>query len=224
MSEKGILEWFGKRKEDSVSIGIRSHALVVLDSVMELNMAVAAMSRGDSVSAIKCVDRLILSEREADRTEDRLCADISGGELSVQEREDLIRFVRKMKQIANWAKEASLHIQLIKETCAFIPRDVWDGAEKMSAELIPTVKSLIKAIESLKSDYTETVRSVDNIVDQERIVDGLYYSNIKQVHLSDMAPKDIMLMRELILSMEMAADTCKTCADTISVLMISRRS
>ncbi|MCK9322753.1 MAG: DUF47 family protein [Candidatus Methanomethylophilaceae archaeon] len=223
MSEKGMLEWFGKRKEDAVRLGSRSHGISVLDAVTELDMALVAMSKNDYVTASKCIDRLILSEREADRIEDKLCADLSGGELSVQEREDLIRFVRKMDHIANWAKEASLHIQLLKETNASVPEEIWKSVEKMSAELLPAVRYLIKAVESLKDDTAETVRNIDNVNDQERIIDGLYFATIKEVHLSDMESKAVMLMRELILSLEMAADTCKACADTISIILVSRR-
>jgi len=217
------MDWFGKRKEDTVRVGSRGHGIIVLDAVSELDMALKAMEKGNKDVAMKCIERLILSEREADRIEDRLCIDISGGEMSVQEREDLIHFIRKMDHIANWAKEASIHIQLIIETNALVPEDVWKSISKMSTELIPAVKCLIKAIESMKGDPAETVRNVDSVNDQERIIDGLYYSTIKQVHLSDMGPKEIMLVRELILTLEMAADTCKSCGDTMTILIASRR-
>ena len=36
MSDKGILDWFGKRKESSVTIGARGHVMVVRDTVAEL--------------------------------------------------------------------------------------------------------------------------------------------------------------------------------------------
>ena len=224
MSDKGIMSWFTKRKEDSVRLGSRGHGLVVLDAVSELDMAINAMAKGQRVEAVKCIERLILSEREADRLEDKLCAEISGGELSVQEREDLIHFVRKMDQIANWAKEASLHIQLVMETNASVPEDIWVEASKMSAEVIPAVKYLVKALESMLSNHTETVRNIDAVIDQEKIVDGMYFNAIKHIHLSPMDPRAVMLMRELIFSLEMAADACKACADTISILMVTRRT
>lgn len=223
MNERGMMGWFAKRKEETVRIGSRSHGLVVLDAVTELNLAIAAMKKGDHVDAMKCIERLMISEREADRIEDKLCAEVSGGELSVQEREDLIHFIRKMDQIANWSKEGALHIQLLKETNALVPENIWSEMEKMSSELIPAVKYLIKVIETLDSKSTDTLRNIEAVYDQEKIVDGLYFSCVKQVHLSSMDPRAVMLARELILSIEMAADTCKTCADTISILLSSRR-
>jgi uncharacterized protein Yka (UPF0111/DUF47 family) len=38
-----------------------------------------------------------------------------------------------------------------------------------------------------------------------------------------MDPRAVMLMRELIFTLEMAADTCKACADTVSIMLVARR-
>lgn len=223
MSEKGMLDWFSKRTEDTVRIGSRSHGIAVLDAVSELNMALKSMADGKKDVALKCLDRLFLSEHEADRIEDKLCIEIVGGELSVQEREDLIHFVRKMDEIANWAKEAALYVQLIVETRSEVPQEIWKANEKMSSEIMTAVKYLIKAIESLGSDSKETVKNIDAVNDQEMVVDTLFFQNIKQAHLSDMDPKAMMLVRDMIHSLEMTADVCKTCADTITILLTSRR-
>lgn len=204
-------------------MGSRSHGLVVQDAVTELDLALIAMGRGDQVNAMKCIERLMLLEREADKIEDKLCADVSGGELSVQEREDLIHLIRKMDQIANWSKEGAIHVQLLMETKALVPDYIWAEVEKMAAELIPAVKHLVKTVENIGSSSTETTGSIEAVYDQEKIIDELYFSCIKHVHLSPMDPRAVMLVRELIFSLEMAADTCKTCADTISIMLVARR-
>jgi predicted phosphate transport protein (TIGR00153 family) len=221
--EKGMLGWFTKRKEEVVRMGSRSHGLVVQDAVTELDLAVKAMGKGDVNAAMKCIERLFMAEKEADRLEDKLCADVSGGELSVQEREDLMYFIRKTDQIANWAKEGGIHIQLLKETNALIPDYIWGEIGKMSSELIPTVKHLVKVIENMDNVTNETLKSIEAINDQEKIIDGLYFTCIKRVHLSPMDPRAVMLVRELILALEMAADTCKACADTITIMIGARR-
>ncbi|MBP6021047.1 MAG: DUF47 family protein [Candidatus Methanomethylophilaceae archaeon] len=223
MSEKGIMDWFGRRKEDAVRVGSRNHGIAVLDAVTEMDMCLKAMIDGKNAEAIKCIERLMLSEHEADRIEDKLCVDIAGGELSVQEREDLMHFVRKTDQIANWTKEAALHVQLIMETNAVVDQDVWKSMQKMSSEIMLAVKYLIRMVENLKEVNQEIIKSIDAVNDQEKIVDGLYYSTIKQIHLSNMDPRAVMLSRDLVQALEMAADTCKNCADTITVIISSRR-
>ncbi len=218
------MEWFGKRKEDAVGTGTRSHAMAVLDTVSELTLALGAMVKGDQATAMKGADRLILSEVEADRIEDRLCADISTGELSFQEREDLIHFVRENDQIANWAKEAALHLQLIVETHSAVTPEIWTELAGMANELTTEVRYLIAAIEAMRTDSRETVRKIDALNDQERVIDGLYFAAIKHVHLSDLDPKAVMLVRDLISAIESAADCGKSCGDTINILMVSRGS
>jgi len=218
-----MMNWFSKRKGEVVMMGSRSHGLVVQDAVTELDYALTAIGKGDRVNAMKCIERLMMLEREADKLEDKLCADVSGGELSVQEREDLIHFIRKMDQIANWAKEGAIHIQLLMETNALVPDYIWAEVGKMSTELIPAVKYLVKTIESIDVATSETAGYIEAVYDQERIIDGLYFSCIKHVHLSTMDPRAVMLIRELIFTLEMAADTCKACADTISIMMVARR-
>jgi len=218
-----MMVWFSKRKGEVVMMGSRSHGLVVQDAVTELDLALAAIERGDRVNSMKCIERLMLLEREADKLEDKLCAEVSGGELSVQEREDLIHFIRKMDQIANWTKEGAIHVQLLMETNALVPEFIWAEIRKMSTELIPAVKHLVKVIEGIDSSSAETIGNIEAVYDQEKIIDELYFSCIKHVHLSTMDPRAVMLIRELIFTLEMAADTCKACADTISIMMVARR-
>jgi len=218
-----MLVWFSKRKGESARMGSRSHGLVVQDTAAELDLALNAMAKGERVNAMKCIERLIMLEREADKLEDKLCAEISSGELSVQEREDLIYFIRKMYSIANWIKEAGIHVQLLVETNALVPDYVWKEMGKMSSELISTVKFLVKIVESMDTSPTETLGNIESVYDQEKIIDSLYFTIIKQVHLSPMDPRAVMLVRELVFAVEMAADTCKACADTISIIISARR-
>lgn len=222
MSDKGILDWFGKRKEDSVNDGSRSHAVAVHDTVAELRRALGAMAGGDPAGALKCIERLMLSEEEADRIEDRLAAEISRGEMSVQEREDLIVFVRKTDKVANWAKEGAIQLQLLVETRAVVPEEIWEELEHMVEELIAEIRLLVAAIESMHTDVNATKRNIDSLNDQERILDSLYFKGIKHAHLSDMDPKAVLLVDNLINAIEMAADNGKSCGDTINILMVSR--
>lgn len=194
-----------------------------MDTVAEMEMCAKALSEGKKDVAMKCIERLILNEHEADRMESRLCVDIAGGELSIQEREDLIQFVRKTDEIANWTKEAALYAQLMIELNAVIPSEIWKSVQKMAAEIGQAVKHLVKAVENLQESSFDAMKEVEAISDQERIVDGLYFSTVKQIYISDVDAKTIILIHELVESLEMAADMCEMCADTITILMTSRR-
>ena len=217
------MDWFAKRTEDSVNAGSRTHGLAVLDAVSELDMALEAMEGAKAQAAMKSIERLFMSEHEADRMEDKLCIDIVGGELSTREREDMIHFVRKMDQIANWAKEAALYVQIIIETGTVVPPKMWAAMREMSTEIISAVKQLIKAIEFLRNDYKQLIRALEAVIDQERIVDGLYVEAVKLAHtLPELDSKAVMLVRDAIHALEVCADECKSVADTINIIVISR--
>lgn len=223
MSEmKNMMDWFGKRKGDSVQAGMRRHARIVLDVASEVGKSISSMIDGDTSSTLKSIDRMILSEREADRIEDRLCEEITGGELSVLERDDLLRIVRKTDKVADWAMEAGIHIQLVVEMGSSIPPQIWDAMRLMSTELTLAVKMLIRALESM-SNPAELKRSIEAVKDQERIVDQINFANVKKILMSDMDYKSVMLMKGLVEAMEHSADACKSCVDTLSLLMTARK-
>lgn len=223
MSEiKNMLDWFAKRKGDLVQSGNRSHGLVVLDVVNEVNNAIIAMSVDDKQTALKSLDRLILSEREADRIEDKLTLSVSDGSLSMQEREDLLHFIKKSDKIADWATEAGTYIQMVIDTETEVPQHIWESSKQMSNELILAMRMLIKAIENLGTDKSETQRCVESIKDQERIIDQMHYTISKKILMSDMDYKGLMLMRGVVQALEESSDACKDCAETIMILISAR--
>lgn len=220
---KNLLSWFGKRKESVVQEGIRGHALAVLDCVMELRMALRAMESSDPQEAGRCIERLFVNEREADSLEDELCAQLSIGELGPQEREDLLHFVRKTDKIANWSKEAALHLQLIISIGAQVPQSVWEQLAQITTILETEVNYLMNAIKKLGTDDRDEIQNcIQGVRGEEYRIDRATFDVTRDVYLSDMDHKAIMLTTKLIESLEMAADTCKGCSDTISILVVAR--
>lgn len=219
---KDMLEWFSKRTSGVVQKGSRSHGLIVLDTVVELEKALKAMSDGDKQTALKCLDRVILNEREADRIEDSLCREIVEGSLKSQEREDLLHLIKKTDKISDKANEAGLYTQLIIETETEVPKYLWDAAKQTASELVLSVRLLVMAFENMGKNKEEVKRHIGSINDQERLVDQMDYANFRRILLSDMDHKGILLMRGLTESLEKAADACNSCAETLAVLIIAR--
>jgi len=221
---KNMLEWFSKRTGGVVQKGSRSHGLIVLDTVVELEKALKAISEGDEQTALKCIDRVMLNEREADRIEDALCREIVDGSLRSQEREDLLHLVKKTDKIADKANEAALYLQLIIETHTEVPRHLWDAARQMTTELLLSVRLLIQAFENMGKNKNEVYRHINSINDQERLLDQLDYSSFRKILLSDMDHKGVMLVRGLTEALEKSADACNSCAETLGMIILSRGS
>lgn len=225
MSEdaKGLLGWFGKRKEDVIQTGMRAHALSVLDCVTELGNAMRSMEVGESDKALKAIERLYVLEHEADSQEDDLCNQMSIGELGPQEREDFMHFVKKTDSIANWCKEAAIHIQLIVDTGSNVPVCVWSKFSATVGDLESEVNGLINAIKIMATSGEGISECVAGIKEQERRVDAAYMMIMKEILTSEMDHKAVILSLRILDSLEEAADTCKGCAETINILFYAKR-
>lgn len=221
-NKKNLLDWFSKRKEDFVQKGMRRHCLAIIDAVNEAERAVSAMSRGDSDTTLRAVDRLIMSEREADRIEERLVEQLSFGELDPDQREDLMHLVKKMDKIADWAMDAGIHVQLMIETGIESPPHIWEALRIICSELTLAVRLLLRAVESIGDDPAVTLKCVQNIKGQERAIDEINYAILKKILMAEMDFRATILMKGMLQALENASDCCKDCADTINILITSR--
>lgn len=218
-----LLGWFGKRKEGVVSDGLRAMSLSVQDCVTELGLAMRAMGDSDPAAAMKAIDRLFQCEHEADAHEDELCNQISLGELGAQEREDLMHFIRKTDKIANWSKEAAIGIRLVHEIGLVVPRDIWDMLSQSVSDLESEVRNLANAILMMGADGSDIMECVRGVREMERTIDRAYFDVTKAIFSSDMDSKSIIMMSRIMDSIEMAADTCKACSDTVAILHFAKK-
>ena len=220
---KGLLGWFGKRKESVIQSGMRTHALSVLDCVTELGNAMRAMEADDKSGALKAIERLYYLEHEADSQEDNLCNQMSIGELSPQDREDFMHFVKKTDSIANWCKEAAIHLQLVEDTGTVIPRGIWEMFSAAVSDLESEVNGLMNAIRLLDSNSEGLSECIDGVKAQERRIDEAYMKITRAILMSDMDYRSMMMSTKVLEAVEQAADTCKGCAETINILFNSKR-
>lgn len=225
MSEKGsLLDYFGKRRESLVTKGIREHAEKVGDTASELNRALNALVRVDRDTALDAMKRLLLSEKEADRLEEMITEELSKGEMEAKEREDLMHLIRRMDNVADWAKEAGMNLQLIIETKVAVPIALWKKYAEMSAELEKATKSLRMSIDALGVDAEAVIRYERGVEESEHMLDEMYFSTKKEIFLTlELDPRAIYLMRDLLHGIENSADSCKDAADILHILVISQR-
>ncbi|HSV42068.1 MAG TPA: DUF47 family protein [Methanomassiliicoccales archaeon] len=223
MSDKGsLLDWFGKRRESVVTKGIKEHAEKVGDAVSELNRAMATLVKGERAAALEALKRLNYSEKEADNLEERMSEELSKGDLMPKEREDLMHLVRRVDNIADWAKEAGMNLQLVVEANVTVPVTLWMKYWEMTQELEKASKALRLSIMNLGVDADMVLKQERSVEVSEHIMDELYYSTKKEILFAEMDPRAIYLMRDLLHGIENSADSCKDAADILHILVISQ--
>ncbi|MDW5563836.1 MAG: DUF47 family protein [Methanomassiliicoccus sp.] len=222
MSErKSLLEWFGKRRESVVMSGIRDHVRAVGDAASELNKAVTALCGSDPIKAMDALNRMLLSEQEADSVEERISMELSKGDMEPKEREDLMRLVRRMDFIADWSKEAGMNLQLILEAKVKVPVTLWSHYHEMTIELERAAKELRASIENLGINEQMAEKHSREVERLEHVLDELYFVTKKEILFSDIDPRAVFLLRDMLHGIENAADSCKDVADIIHILITS---
>lgn len=218
-----LLGWFGKRKEGVVGDGLRAMTLSVLDCATELGLSLRAMGDGDVAAARKAVERLFKCEQTADHHEDELCNQISLGELNPQEREDLMHFIRKTDKIADWCKEAAIGVLLVVDVGIDVPKAVWEMLASAVADLESQVRSLMNGINGIGVEGSDVMQCVTSVREMERSLDQAYFDMMKAVYTSNLDAKSTALIIKIVDSIEMAADNCKGCSDTVVILHNAKR-
>lgn len=224
MSEKGsLLEWFGKRRESVVMSAIREHAQKITDTIAELNRAVVALTKGEREKALDAIKRVSLSEKEADRLEEMITEELSKGDLESKEREDLMHLIRRMDHVADWAKEASMNLQLVVEANVDVPVTLWNKYCGMTGELEKSAKALKTSIDNLGVDEEAVMKYERSVHIQEHILDEMYFSTKKEIFFADIDPKAIYLMRDILHDIENSSDKCKDAAEMIHIILVSQK-
>lgn len=201
--------------------GIRGHMIAVGDTVSELNKAVQALCGSDHEEAISALERLLLSEQEADSLEESISAELSKGDMEAKEREDLLRLVRRTDFIADWAKESGMNLQLILEANVKVPCTLWARYGEMTKELERAAKELINSIENLGVNVEKAGKHCREVERLEHVLDDLYFSTKKEILFSDIDPRAVFLLRDMLHGIENSADSCKDVADIIHILITS---
>jgi predicted phosphate transport protein (TIGR00153 family) len=215
------LEWFGKRRESLVIKGLRDHVIAVGDATAELNKAETALCNSDKEKAMDALTRMLLSEKEADNIEERISVELSKGDMEPKERELLMRLVRRMDFIADWSKESGMNLQLILEAKVKVPVNLWTHYHEMTIELERTTKELRASNEQLGVNEELADKHSREVERLEHVLDELYFVTKKEILFSDIDPRAVFLLRDMLHGIENAADSCKDVADIIHILLTS---
>jgi predicted phosphate transport protein (TIGR00153 family) len=223
LSEKALLSWFSRRKESVVASKTLDHAMKIADTVVELDKAIGAAMAEDRTAAMDALHRLMMRENEADTIERELFNELSRGELEPKDREDLMRLVRNVDLVADWAKVAGRNLQILIETEIHISKDVWARFKEITMSTVDCARLLVKTVEAFGVNADHVIDKAAEVNRLERVIDDLYYRIKKALVKSTADPRVVILLNDLLAGIENASDFCKDAADTLAVLVLAGR-
>jgi len=214
--------WFAERRRNKVLDLAYREMTLAIDTVTDLERSVKAISKGEKEEAKKCVDRLFLVEEEIDNLRRSVFEEATRGNLPPKDREDIMHLVKRLDVMADHVKDSARSITVLIK--ADVPQEVWSAYVDMAKDLVDCAATLRSSLEKLGTEPMEA-RELSQKVDQiEGKVDEKYLKTkaLLLKHGRGVDPAALMILKDLLESMEHTADSCDDIADYIRALTVAR--
>ncbi len=225
---KILTRWFEKRRETKAIRMIREHSEITLKTVENFRKEVREAFKGEEGEALKIHNRITLYEKELDSIRRLIIDELARGELPPSDRGDLMRLARQIDWVADWAHESSRILKVLLPRFKEIMEatgEISDIVLKMTDKVFETAENLKETIDKLmQRNITETLNYADKVERLEEDVDGLY-EKAREQFSRVCAPwkciPELILLSQLIDSIENIADRCEDTTDQIRVIAVS---
>jgi len=216
-----LIKWFARRKETKALMTVQRHLALTTGIVEDLEKAMRASIKGDKKETERCIQRVASSEKEADGLRRNVMDEISTGELSPTDREDLMNLVKKVDMVADWSREST-------RILGAIPMDnVPVSIKAESIEMVVNVKecavSLQKCVNSIMKKPEEALKAADTVERQEEKVDDIHEKARILLGKEDIQKAGVaVLIGQLFEAIEMIADSCEDACDQVRVIIVRK--
>jgi predicted phosphate transport protein (TIGR00153 family) len=216
-----LAKWFEKRREAKALTTVQRHLALTMGIVEDLHKAIAAAIRNEEKEMRRCIERVASSEKEADVLRRRVMDEISKGELSATDREDLMDLMKRVDMVADWSRESTriLGAIPIKE----VPKLIKDEITVMVNSVKGCASSLQKCVNKMMTKPDEALQAADAVEREEEKVDDIHEKARILIGREDLSRAGVaVLISELFEAIEMIADSCEDACDQIRIIMVRK--
>jgi len=216
--------WFAKRRKSKVLDIADRQMTLAIDTVKELEKCVNGALIGNKAEVTSSFERLSLIEHEIDELRRTVFEELTKGSLPSKDREDIMHLVKRLDVMADHVKDSGRSVMVLLE--AKVSREIWQQFVEISNNLVTCATTLRRALEKLGTNPSEA-RDLSRKVDQiEHMVDEKYVETkaLLLKHSDRMDSVTLMLLKDLLESMEHVADSCDDTADYIRILTVTREN
>jgi predicted phosphate transport protein (TIGR00153 family) len=216
-----LVKWFEKRRETKALLTIQQHLALTTEIVEDLEKAIRAAIANEEKDKQRSIERVVASEKEADRLRRKVMDDVSKGELSPIDREDLVRLVKNVDMVADWSRESTRVLGAIP--MAHVP----EAIKQEFADMVKSVKecavSLQRCVNKMMTKPAEALQAADDVEREEEKVDDIHEKARILLGKEEMPKAGVaVLVSQLFEAMEMIADSCEDACDQVRVIMVRK--
>ena len=215
--------WIGRKKERDVLKLSKRH----FDKIFELTksfkeyVALYVNCKVDEASRLY-EDSIFQLERQADDQKEKILLEVSKGPFHPIDREDVIRLVLTMDDIASNLKSAARKL-LYTNPCE-IPDDIRNDLLKLTDLSVEMVIKLGEALDALISGSKKVLKLADTVERKEEEIDEFRHGLIAKIlSWGDSAKRlsNVIMLKEAIENIENASDKGEDVADLIRSIAIT---
>ncbi|RLG94423.1 hypothetical protein DRO37_05615 [Candidatus Bathyarchaeota archaeon] len=213
--------WFEKRRMNKVLDIAYRQMIVALDTINDLEKAIEAVAERKCETAKTIIARLFKTEEEVDDLRRVVFEELTKGRLPPRDREDIMKLVTNLDKVADHVKDSARNILVLVNKD--LPKEIWDAYHDMAHGIVSTAAVLRESLKSLGEDNARAREMSERVEDEENRVDKKYLE-IKSLLLDygdKLNPATLILLKDLLDSMEEATDRCADTGDYIRVLTVS---
>lgn len=216
-----LAKWFEKRRENKAIELVQQHLTLAATTVEDLEKAIAAATKKEEKEERKFAETVASGEREADKLRRKIMDEISKGELSPTDKEDLMELVKKVDMIADWSRESTRVLGAIP--MEHVPEAIKKNFQEMVKSAKDCAQSVQKCVNKMLTKPEEALQAADAVEREEEKVDDIHEKARISLGKEDLPKAGVaVLINQLFEALEMIADSCEDVCDQIRVIIIRR--
>lgn len=217
-------KWFIERRKSKVLDMAYRQITLAIDTVNELEKSIVAAANRDAAEVQKCTDRLFTTETEIDDLRRTVFEELTRGSMPYKDREDIMHLVKRLDVMADHVKDAGRSVRILIK--ANVPKDIWNELVQIGKELVECSSTLRRSLEKLGTDPTEARALAQKIDQTEHQIDEHYLTTKELLlkHGTEVDAATLLILKDLLQSLEETADGCDDTADYIRILTVAREA
>jgi len=201
---------------------LSEHVRKVQDSVRVLVNAFDNFLSSKTADLKSDYQKISVLEEEADEIKRELIEQLTKSAPTFLYREDFLRLVAKVDEIAELAQSISRQILRLAEN-KWVPKaSVSDGLKSMSAEALTTFERLRDAIMALSMNPRRAIQLVGKVHEAESKVDNMYHDLDFKALMEVKKIERLLVYRDLLGLLEHMTDLMEDASDDLRVLALHR--
>jgi len=222
VATRKLLTWLDLRRKSKTLNLAQKQITMAIKTVTELKEAIDASAEGRRGKVEELLETLFSDEVEIDNLRRLVFEELTKESLSSKYREDLMHIVKRLDVMADQVKDSARNVKILLGTN--VPKEIWNANVKIAEALARESDLLGSTLEMLGIAPDQAKDLAKKVDEQENIVDGEYLRTklLLCKYSKELDFAVMLVLKDLLESMEQIADTCSDTADYIRILAVGK--